>query len=238
MGYIRLLQELVPDYQANLKIAKKMSGGFVAAFMPNDLIHDLPKKGNKKIVNMMGCCSPAGVNSIFYIWNNILTVRGNEVRVNFHITRRSPWIDIISYLPYQGKIEIRVHKRCKLYIRMPVWVKKKDAKVEINGRKIPKDFENEYIKFEVSNINNRITVEYPVHQAENKELVGGNKTGTSFTNGQTLYTIRWKGNTVISLKPSGKYLPIYQREHLDTEKCSYKEIPDSPSFPPMKEFNF
>ena len=39
---------------------------------------------------------------MYYAWDSIVTQSGNEVRVNLHLNRASPWLDVHSHLPYEG----------------------------------------------------------------------------------------------------------------------------------------
>ena len=52
--------------------------------------------------SLMQCCAGNAGRSMYYAWDSIVTQSGNEVRVNLHLNRASPWLDVHSHLPYEG----------------------------------------------------------------------------------------------------------------------------------------
>ncbi len=57
------------------------------------------------------CCSPHGNMGIFYAWDGILRYNDGVARVNLLLNRASPWMDIDSYLPFEGKVVIEYSRR-------------------------------------------------------------------------------------------------------------------------------
>ena len=47
---------------------------------------------------------------MYYIWQHILTYDQGKLRLNLLLNRASEWVDVCSYIPYQGKVEIVVKK--------------------------------------------------------------------------------------------------------------------------------
>ncbi|MBI4531458.1 MAG: hypothetical protein HY709_08025, partial [Candidatus Latescibacteria bacterium] len=50
------------------------------------------------------CCSPHGSMGLFYAWEGSLRYAAGVAYVNLLLNRASPWMDVDSYLPYQGKV--------------------------------------------------------------------------------------------------------------------------------------
>ena len=72
------------------------------------------------------CCTGNGSQAIYYAWEGIIQEKGNGVvQVNLIMNRFSPWIDILSYLPYEGKVVLKNKSAEEIFIRMPDWVNKK-----------------------------------------------------------------------------------------------------------------
>ena len=60
--------------------------------------------------------------ALYLAWDSIVENLGDTLKVNLLMNRASPWADIDSYLPYEGKVVIRMKtdKRCVL-VRIPKW---------------------------------------------------------------------------------------------------------------------
>jgi hypothetical protein len=70
-------------------------------------------------------------------------------------------------------------------------------------------WDRNYVRFDKIKSGARLTVTYPLRIAEVKETVGG-LDGTE-------YTERWRGNTIVSISPPGKWIPMFERPELENE---------------------
>jgi len=55
----------------------------------------------------MHCCSYNGLIGFYHAWEGIIRENKGVAQVNLLLNRASPWLDIDSYLPYEGKVMIR-----------------------------------------------------------------------------------------------------------------------------------
>ena len=70
----------------------------------------------------IGCCNGNCSRALYYLWDNIVTSSGEELRVNLVLNRASPWVDVDSHLPYDGQVVLRMKEsRQNLYVRIPEW---------------------------------------------------------------------------------------------------------------------
>ena len=53
---------------------------------------------------MMSCCTANGNQGFYFAWEGITRRNGNLAEVNLWLNRRSPWLDVWSWLPYEGKL--------------------------------------------------------------------------------------------------------------------------------------
>ena len=65
----------------------------------------LPNDWGKASMHM--CCTGNAGRTLYWIWDSILIRKDDRVKVNLLLNRASPWLDVDSYLPYQGKVESR-----------------------------------------------------------------------------------------------------------------------------------
>ena len=63
--------------------------------------------------------------------------KDGELKVNMLLNRASPWANVYSFIPYQGRVEIKIHQACKnVLVHAPEWIAagSNDITVQVNGR--------------------------------------------------------------------------------------------------------
>jgi hypothetical protein len=185
------------DIVKDEKAAKALNGSWASWSFPNCLDNAL---------NMVeGCCLGSGIRGCFLVWDSIIEKKGGTVYVNMAIGRNSPWVEVIGYQPYEGRLDIIVHDAKKIAVRVPSWVKKEDVKIKLNGILAGADFEDKiYAKFSGLRKNDRITIQYPLKCETAAESVNGRQ-----------YYAYWRGDTVVGINPKGKIYPIFERDYMN-----------------------
>ena len=56
-----------------------------------------------------------------------------RLRVNLLMNHASRWADVDSFLPYQGRVDVRPKRDADLDIRIPEWMAPGDAACTVNG---------------------------------------------------------------------------------------------------------
>ena len=79
-------------------------------------------QGNSSI-SIMHCCTGNGTRAIYYVWKNILSYQDGRLKVNLLLNRASPWADLDSSIPYEGRVDLKIKQPCELSVRIPEWVK-------------------------------------------------------------------------------------------------------------------
>jgi hypothetical protein len=160
-----------------------------------------------------GCCLGAGIRACFLALDNAIPKKDEKddtVYVNMAFSRNSTWLEVISYHPYEGRIDIFVHDDENIaninniknvMVRIPSWVNKEEIQVSINDKLISADFENIFIKLSKIKKGDYIKIEYPLALNSKSETVNG-----------TEYSVEWKGDTVIGINPKGEMYPIFERD--------------------------
>ena len=177
-----------------------------------DWVNKLPSDLDPKLpgIHMQGCCADATIRAAHPIWAETVTGDATEARVNLAFNRKSKLLDVVSCLPHRGELNLLVHDARKVLVRVPEWAPKADVKAFVNRQPVPVSWEESYVAFAVTHPGEQLTVTYPLRIAEIKETVGS-------LDG-TRYTERWRGNTIVDISPSGKWIPLFQRPELDTER--------------------
>ena len=145
---------------------------------------------------------------LFYAWDATVRYQNDIARVNLLLNRASPWLDVDSYLPYEGKVVIHNKTAQKVYLRIPLWVDIEMVKCQVDDKAVKPGWFGRYLLFEKLNKNSKLTITFPM--AERTEKFGP-------------YTARFKGNTVIDITPEVSGYPTFRRDHLKADKAPRKK---------------
>ena len=58
--------------------------------------------------------------AVYLIGDSIMEAKGDQLKVNLLMNRASPWADLDSYIPYEGKAVLKIKKPMKsVLVRIP-----------------------------------------------------------------------------------------------------------------------
>ena len=161
---------------------------------------------------------------MYYIWQNILSYDQGKLRLNLLLNRASAWVDVCSYIPYSGKVEIVVKKPLSaLLVRMPEWVSASEQEIAVMTASGNRQFtwEGRYLNLGSAKPGEMLTVTFPISTRQTSETIGNVR-----------YTLEIKGNTVIGIDPPGKNGPLYERAYFRAHEAPMRKVerfvPDEP----------
>ena len=135
------------------------------------------------------------------------------MKVNLLLNRASPWADVNSHIPYQGRVDVNVKQAHELSIRIPEWVKAKDARCQVNGKERSLSWQSRYAVVGRVKSGDGVTLTFPIAERIDRVQVEGHE-----------YTLVRKGNDVINVDPPGKNHPLYERDHYRENQTRFKSI--------------
>ena len=185
-------------------VHERMLGIFASYLMPT---HSMPAR-------VMQCCTGNASRGLAYAWDGILEGQGDEAQVNLLLNRASPWLDVDSYLPYEGKLVIRNKTARRIAVRIPAWVDRRKLRAGINGTDRRLSFVGAYQVFEDLKPGDTLRLDFPVAE-ETVHLSA--LTATQGDKQNTTYEIAFRGNTVVDISPrneSPRVYPMYFRDHM------------------------
>lgn len=172
------------------------------------------------------CCSGNANHALFCAWDAIVRCSDRSAQVHLLLNRASPWLDIDSYLPYEGKVLIRNKTARNLSVRMPRWVDLKTVHAELDGKPAGCFWVDRNLTFIGLQPGQLLSITFPMVETEEKYTLkwkktdwwmeGTNPGGTWKNDHPTQYTFRFRGNTLVDLQPrdaSAAY-PAFQRAEL------------------------
>ena len=158
-----------------------------------------------------GCCTGNGTSGIYYAWDGITRCSGDNAQVNLLLNRASPWLDINSYLPYEGRVTIINKTARRLSVRMPPWVAHSRLECRFNDAPCRALWLGNYAVLDDLSPGDVVDLRFPVPEQTITRTAHAQKPD------ETVYTIVMRGNTAVSISPrdeSPSSYPMYLRDHM------------------------
>jgi hypothetical protein len=173
--------------------------------------------GYEKTDNLlMHCCTSNCTRALFFLWNRIVKFNDGQLKVNMLLNRASPWADVYSFIPYQGRVEIKIKLPCSgVLVHAPEWIPTGSSDIKINVDNEPRSFtwEGRYLSLGKVNSNQRIALTCPISEKTVTEKMG-----------RDTYTLLVRGNTVVAIDPPGQLCPLFQREYLRDDNPRWRKV--------------
>jgi hypothetical protein len=162
-------------------------------------------------IGIQQCCLGNSARALYYVWDRIVQRKGEELRVNLLLNRASKWADVYSYIPYEGRVELKIKQPASnVSVRIPEWINanSRDVMCKVNGTLRPSRWEGRYVNLGEGRAGERMSLTFPIHTHTVKETIGN-----------VPYTLTLKGSTVIAIDPPGKVGPLYNRASYSAPKA-------------------
>jgi hypothetical protein len=179
------------------------------------------------------CVGNCGV-ALYRAWEATVRGEAGTARVNLLLNRASPWLDVDSYLPYEGKVVLTNKTARRVHVRIPLWVDKRAVRCHRSGRPLPTTWHDNYLIIDAVEPRDAITIEFPVVRTIE------NYTEPTY---RITYACEFRGNTLIDISPRaadvaithygqddgttaviGTPYPIYAREHFRADQAPLVEV--------------
>lgn len=196
----------IPQERTYYKVADRLRGAFAGYSAPNDFVYS-GMKGRGHIMDVQTCCVASGARGLYNGWNNIVTNEKGRIHVNLLLNKASKWVDVYSYLPYEGKVEIIAKEDIQqLCVRIPEYVPYGAVEVHrtIEGQKQTLSARNLpwikscFLKLEKIIKGEVLEITFPVIKTKTIEKAVDDT-----------FETQWAGEDVIHITPRGEYYPLY-----------------------------
>ena len=188
------------------RVPERNRGAFASHPSPNDW-------DARERPGIAHCCTANGSKTLFWAWERILRYSNGKLKVNLLLNRASPWADVESYIPYEGRVQVKVKQPLELSLRIPEWVAPEQARCEVDGQERKLGWNGRYAKVGNVGAGSIVRLTFPI--AERSEVVWIEK---------RRYKIVRKGNEVVSIDPPGIKHPLYQREHFRADRARTRKV--------------
>ncbi|MGD8998258.1 MAG: glycoside hydrolase family 127 protein, partial [Anaerolineae bacterium] len=161
---------------------------------------------------IMQCCTGNGARALYYVWERMIEFNGGTLSINLLLNRASPWADVDSHIPYEGRVDVRMKQTCDLEIRIPEWVAPEETSCVVDETPIELAFRGRYAQVGRVEGGSLVTLTFPISERTVETTIG-----------DIPYTLIIKGNDVVSIDPPGKWCPLYQRAHYRENQARWVE---------------
>ena len=193
---------------------RRIEGGFVAQSTFDDWVSyvsdDMGKAGMyRNGIHMMGCCPPEGMRGIYEAWLGAIEETPDGVFINMSFNREHTAAELISYAPSTGKMVVTARENNTFFLRPPSWSPRETVCALRNDKKEEIKWsgaQNAYVRFDNVQKSEKLTIEWRVPQFTQTFNALSIPTRT------TELRVQWLGNTVQSVTPSGRHLPMFYNE--------------------------
>ena len=160
-----------------------------------------------------GCCTGNGPQALYYVWDSIVQTEGDNLRINLLLNRASPWCDIDSYLPYEGKLVVNMKQDKNVYIRIPSWTDLNQVRCVLDDRPIHHRREGNYIVVESLKRDDELLITFPMMEKTLYRKYGDRD-----------YFLTVRGFTVTDLEPHANVTPVFKRGYYRRPKAPMRKI--------------
>jgi hypothetical protein len=208
----------LPRQECFDRVIERSLGNFAGMSTPGDMCPPW----------VMQCCTGNGTQGLYYAWEAIVRGGGGSAQVNLLLNRASPWVDVDSYLPYEGKAVIRVKSARRVAVRIPGWVRRAQLRASVSlspsaaGRAVSGAWVGSYLVFADLRPGDRIEVQFPVPESTARYTVAAGIPGQEET-----YTLAFRGSTVVDVSPrdtSPNSYPLYLRDDLRATCAPMRQV--------------
>jgi GH24 family phage-related lysozyme (muramidase) len=163
-----------------------------------------------------GCCINGGMRGLFLASQNAIQETAEETRVNLLLSAISSGLEVASYLPYEGRLELYPSRSKQIRVRTPDWLHPEAVRVSGPASlHIERESSAILLKGAVAGV--PISLEFEQPEMERMHTVA-----------TRTYRALWRGDTVVRLLPAGNPYPIYQRTALNVPAAPLKPRDLSP----------
>jgi DUF1680 family protein len=146
----------------------------------------------------MHCCTANGARTLFYAWDSIVTKSGDDVRVNLLLNRASPWLDVESFVPAEGKVVLRIKDAPRVSVRIPEWCDPHGVHVSVGGEDRRGLVDGRWLRVGWLTPGDAVQLTFPMPESTLHRVIG-----------EMPYKLTLRGPQVVAIDPKGVAMPLF-----------------------------
>ncbi|WP_313692381.1 beta-L-arabinofuranosidase domain-containing protein [Halorarum halobium] len=175
-------------------VGERSLGAFPGWAAPHDFVCDVDHMND-----IMTCCVASGVRGLFLAWDNAVTDEGDHLAVNLLVNRQTEQLDVESYLPHHGRLELTANVDLdEVRVRIPQWAENSEVLLEREDDEQTPEWRGTFVTVPDLAEDESVTITFPVKERESTEAAWNRD-----------FAVDWRGDSVRSISPSGTHYPLY-----------------------------
>jgi hypothetical protein len=177
----------------------------------------------------VACCNGNCNRALYYVWDSIVTKKEKQLRVNLLLNRASPWLDIDSYLPFEGKVVLHVKEEQRsLQVRIPEWTDWNRVSCSVNGKS--REFswaDRGFIDVGKIRGKDEVIVEFPMRSRTIHATLHPSIAGTALVDRHkhaAQCKVELRGNTIVNMTPDLGMLIKRNNAKYRKDKVTMKKV--------------
>jgi hypothetical protein len=173
----------------------------------------------------------------YFAWEAIIRFQDSVAvaQVNLLLNRASAWLDIDSYLPYEGKVVLQ-NKTCReIHVRIPKWVERRAIACHAAGAKLPVSWAGDFLILSGLKGKEVISIQFPLVETVETYYLLTREVGPKWweqTDDLPTYILHMKGSTCVEVEFPNRanfshaepMYPVFQREHYRANNAPMKTV--------------
>jgi hypothetical protein len=191
-------------------VAAGTAGAFESYANPNTLL--AVEKGD-----IEGCCINGGMRGLFLASEHGIEDAPEGIRVNLLLSLSAPNLEVVSYMPYEGRLDLLPTTGRTILLRCPDWCPLSTIEVDSSTPPGVEPIDSIH-RLRLTRVRpySKIIVRWTMPENEREYTVAGKS-----------YRVRWRGDTVVAMSPAGEPYPIFQRAAYGAHRAPRTESPGS-----------
>ena len=177
---------------------------------------------------IMQCCAGNTPKALYYAWEGAVRHDAGTVTINLMLNRASPWVDVNSYLPYEGKVLVQVKDAERVAIRLASWIPRRRLVARVNGTHREGVRMGNYLVFEGLRPRDEIRLDFPIAEWTATYTANAHRPGSSASKTrETKYTCAFRGSTLVDISPRDSdptTYPFYLRDDMRQDTAPMRTV--------------
>ena len=199
--------EVFPNYGYDRAVERNI-GAYAGWAMPNQFFDPIEHHV------IMHCCTGNMARALYYAWKSAVRFEGETLNVNLLMNLETPLAEVVSFIPYHGRVEIRPKKDCAaMKLRLPDWADAETARITINGRVLSASADGAHLMLPGVKSGDEVVLELAVPEMSKYIWVEKQR-----------YYLTMRGNDAVDILPKGVVCPLFNRGRYTTGEVTYKKV--------------
>jgi hypothetical protein len=168
-----------------------------------------------------GVATAAVAAAFYHAWHGITRFDPDTkvAQVNLFLNRVSPWLDVESYLPYEGKVILRNKKARTIFVRLPMWLN--DHLPGWDADQVAVECQRNGQSFVAGRVGRNLLIDVQVGDVIQLTFSVPARTDKYTIHGK-VYEVQFRGGTVVDINnrnTTPAMIPLYQRQAMKATKA-------------------